>query len=154
MVTTMLGKGTEVDFLKMFDRRSTGFERANGRVVAERFYYVTLKLARAASRKKRENRVRSIFPYIRTTVVGDSRTNPGHLALKGIVLPRDHSFWTRWRPPIDMDCRCGTISMTRGQFERYGEPATSERELASREARLFGAWPLAFQPLLEFRAEV
>lgn len=152
MITTMLGKGTEVDFLKMVARSNTGLKRASEKAVAERFYNVTLKLAQAASRRDRQSRTRAVFPYLRTTFVGDSRTNPGHLALAGIILHRDHSFWSRWHPPLDMDCRCGTIAMTKGQFDRHGEPVTGELELAEREKRLSGAWPPAFQPLLDFRA--
>lgn len=41
MVTTMLGKGTGVDFLKMVARSNTGLERAREEAVAERFYNVT-----------------------------------------------------------------------------------------------------------------
>ena len=41
--------------------------------------------------------------------------------------------------------------MTRGQFERSGLVITGEAELADRETRLCGAWPVEFMPLLDFR---
>lgn len=151
MVKSMLGNGTGGDFLKLASRSNTGLDRATQKTVVERFYNVTLKLARAASRRHREDRTRAVFTYVRTTVVGDGNTNPGHLPLAGIILPSGHSFWSRWKPPLDMDCRCGTISMTKGQFERCGKPVTSEQELAARETRLTANWPPAFHPLLDFR---
>lgn len=151
MVESMLKRGTEVNFVNLIARSRTGLDPKTEKMVAERFYNVTLKLAREASRHERYQRSAAAFPYLRGIVVGDARTNKGHLALAGIVLSSDHPFWKRWHPPFDMDCRCGTIAMTRRQFERSGLQLTSEAELAEREAQLSGRWPEAFQPLLDFR---
>lgn len=120
--------------------------------LVEQYYTVTLKLARAAARRAREARTSSAFPYRSTTVVGDGRTDPRHLALEGIVLHRDHPFWRRYHPPLGMQCRCGTIMLTRGQFERRGLKITSEMDLAERVATLPDDWPEEFEPLLDFRA--
>jgi len=151
MVTTLLRGGDEKNFLGLITRSNTGLDAKVERTLAERFYNVTLKLARAASRHVREDRIRRTFPLKRAWVVGDTRTSPGHFALDGIVLPYDHPFWQKWHPPLDMDCRCAASPLTRGQFERSGLAITSEAELTDREARLYGAWPIEFLPLLDFR---
>jgi hypothetical protein len=151
MHTTLLRGGTEMNFFGVILRSNTGLDEKIERTLAERFYSVTLKLARAASRSARWDLIRSSFPVKRSWVVGDSRTNAGHLALDGIILPHDHPFWQRWHPPLDMDCRCSVTIMTQGQFERSGQAITSNAELADRESRLRGAWPIEFLPLLDFR---
>ena len=151
MVTTLLRKGDEKNFLGLIARSNTGLDTKVERPLADRFYNVTLKLARAASRHVREDRTRRTFPFKRAWVVGDTRTNPGHLALNGIVLPYGHPFWQRHHPPLDMDCRCTASPMTQGQFERSGLAITGEAELTDREMRLCGAWPAEFLPLLDFR---
>jgi hypothetical protein len=151
MVTTLLREGDEKNFLDLVSRSNTGLDAQVERLLADRFYNVTLKLARAASRHVREGRTRQTFPFKRAWVVGDARTNPGHLALSGVVLPYEHPFWQRHHPPLDMDCRCTASSMTRGQFERSGLAITGEAELVDRETRLCGTWPIKFLPLLDFR---
>ena len=151
MMATMLKQGTEVNFVKLIARSGTGLDPRTEKAVADRFYNVTLKLARASSRFNREARSRSVFPYLRGYGVTDSRSDPGHAALHGIILPQQHPFWRKWHPPLDMDCRCGTIPMLPGQLARSGLAITSEEELADRESRLSAAWPPAFEPLLDFR---
>ena len=152
MLSTMLRNGTATNFLGLIGRSNTGLETSIEKAVAGRFFDVTLKLARAASRRAREDRSRKALPFIRTSVVGDGRTNPGHLALAGILLPYDHPFWQRRHPPLDMDCRCGAIPVTWRQLEREGWSVTTEHDLAEREAAICGEWPAAFRPLLDFRA--
>lgn len=151
MVTTMTRGGTEVQFLKLVARSNTGLGAKDERTLAERFYDVTLKLARASRRKKDFDRSSAIMPLQRAWCVNDGRTDPGHLALDGIVLPCDHPFWKRWSPPLSMDCRCSKVPMTMRQFERSGLVITSPDELAWREERLSASWPQEFEPLLEFR---
>ncbi|MBB3941761.1 uncharacterized protein with gpF-like domain [Novosphingobium fluoreni] len=152
MMTTLLRRGTESNFLNLIARSGIGIEPKAEKAVAGRFYDVTLKLARAASRRRREEASRLIFAYRRATVVNDDRAKPGYHALDGILLPFDHPFWRRWYPPIDIDdCRCSVAPVTRSQFARLGEPVTSEDELAERESRLSAAWPPAFERLLDFQ---
>lgn len=148
MLEVMVGNGDERDFMTRVSRNTSVTVEGT---LGLRFFQVTLKLARAAARSSREKRTAAVFPYRRASVVGDSRTHQGHLALSDIVLPRDHSFWRRWHPPLEMDCRCSAIVMTRGQFERSGLDITDPTALAEKEARLMGSWPKAFEPLLDFR---
>ncbi len=152
MMTTLLRRGTESNFLNLIARSGTGIGPKAEKAVAGRFYDVTLKLARAASRRTRDDQTSAYFPYNLARVLNDGRAKPGYLALDGILLPNNHPFWRRWLPPLDIDdCRCTVSRLTQHQFKRHGEPVTTEAELAEREARLSAAWPPAFEPLLDFR---
>lgn len=150
MVTTLLRKGTEANFLGLIARSRTGLNPSIERAIAERFYGVTLKLARAAHRHTTESTATAL-PYKYGTVVGDGRTDPSHYPLADVLLPRDHAFWTRWQPPFGMDCRCGTIGMTEGQLARSGRRITPDEALPEIEEQLRDTWPAEFRPLLDFR---
>jgi len=150
MLTTMLQTGTEKDFVRLVARTNTGIDPRTEQKVADRFYNVTLKLARAASRHERENRT-DVLAFKYGVVVADSRTDPAHLPFAEVLLPRDHAFWTRWQPPFGMECRCGTNGMTRGQFARSGRSVTTDSELAAIVVQLHDTWPVEFLPLLDFR---
>jgi hypothetical protein len=152
MLTTLLRNGTEREFVASVERSNTGLERLAERAVADRFYSVSLKLARAASRTDREGRSRLALPFLRADVLTDGRELPGSEALSGIILPWDHPFWREWLPPLHPDdIRATYRGLTRGQLERSGEAVTSEDELAWRKAHLTVRWPEAFEPLLDFR---
>ena len=152
MAETLLRGGTEAQFLGVVARQNAGIEPAQERRLADRFFSVSLNLARAASRHRRELRSREAMPYKRGTVIGDTRTDPSHLPLADVLLPADHVFWQRWHPPFGMDCRCGALPMTPGQLERLGRPLTSPEALAAIENVLRDSWPAEFTPLLDFRA--
>ena len=152
MVATMRHGGDGGKFLKLIAESNTGLDPAIERAVARRFYSVTLKLARASSRKREFDRGSAFMPLRRTSCVKDDKTDPGHLALDGVVLPCDHPFWERWSPPLGMDCRCDKVAMTRRDLERSKLVITSEDELAWREERLSSSWPKEFEPLLDFRS--
>lgn len=55
------------------------------------------------------------FQYIATR---DDRVRPSHLALHGIVLPKDDPFWEDHMPPWEWGCRCQARPLTRGMVER------------------------------------
>ena len=151
-VATMRHGGAEAQFLKLIAESNTGLDPASERAVAQWFYSVTLKLARASSREREFDRSIAIMPLRRTWCVKDGKTDPGHLALDGVVLPCNHPFWERWSPPLSMDCRCDKVAMTRRDLERSKLVITSEDELAWREERLSASWPKEFEPLLDFRS--
>lgn len=153
MLTTMLRQGTERDFFSLVGSLNTGIEATTEHGIADRFFAVSLKLARAASRHARELRFRGAMPFKRGMVVGDQRTDAAHLPLADVLLPADHVFWHRWHPPFGMDCRCGALSMTRGQLLRSGRSITTSDALAMIEAQLRDTWPPEFAPLLDFRQE-
>lgn len=150
MVTSLLRGGTEANFLNLVARSNTGLDPRTERDLAERFFGVTLKLARAAHRHAQDGKATAL-PFKYGTIVGDARTDPSHLPLADVLLPREHPFWTRWQPPFGMDCRCGTIGMTNGQLARSGRSITPDEALPAIEAQLRDAWPAEFRPLLDFR---
>jgi len=150
MVTTWLNGGSERDFLRLVAQSNTGLLTHVEKAIAGRFYDVTLKLARAAVRHVRDHRS-TIMAYKYGMVVGDGRTNPSHLTLQQVLLPKTHPFWLRFQPPFGMDCRCGTNLMTQSQFARSGRTITSDTDLAWIEAQLHDDWPSDFLPLLDFR---
>lgn len=149
MLTCLLGRGTEHDFKRMVARAPLQIDVDDEAAAAERFYDVTLKLARAATRHDRYRKSSRALPYLRAVTPRDDRVPEGHRAIDGIVLPFDHPFWRLWCPPLDMECRASTIQMLRSELALH--PVTEADELAWREARLKAAWPAAFFPLLDFR---
>lgn len=150
MVTVLLNRGTEVDFFRLVGRLGLGLDLKHERALADRFYGVNLTLARAARRHAQDSKATAL-PFKYGTVVGDARTDPSHLPLADVLLPREHPFWTRWQPPFGMDCRCGTIGMTSGQLARSGRSITPDEALPAIEAQLRDTWPSEFRPLLDFR---
>lgn len=150
MVTTWLNRGAERDFFGIVARSNTGLPARAEKVIADRFYNVTLKLARAAARHVRDQNA-TIMAYKYGMVVGDARTDPSHLPFRHVLLPKTHPFWFRWQPPFGMDCRCGTNLMTQSQFAGSNKTITSDEDLSWIEAQLCDAWPSHFLPLLDFR---
>lgn len=152
MMRSMLVQGTERDFAKyVIDRKPIGLDPRRERELAERFYFSILKIAQAVSHRNSMDRTAKTFPYWRSSIVEDIRTPDGHRPYADIILHRDHSFWNRWFPPFDMDCRCVVIALTGRQFERREYKLTSDEELAERLSRLNGDWPEHFWPILDFR---
>ena len=49
--------------------------------------------------------------------VGDDRTRPGHLAMDGVRLPKDHPFWARNWPPNGWNCRCTVVEIFKDDRE-------------------------------------
>lgn len=47
-----------------------------------------------------------------------------HAAFNGVVLPPDHPFWDRWRPPHQGKCHCGIAGARLSRFARRlgGDP--------------------------------
>jgi len=46
--------------------------------------------------------------------VGDDRVRPGHAALDGMRLPKDHPRWAQVMPPNGWNCRCTVIEIFKG----------------------------------------
>lgn len=62
-----------------------------------------------------ENDYITHFKYIATE---DARVRDEHLALHGIVLPKDDPFWDDHFPPWDWGCRCQTVGLSKRAVER------------------------------------
>ena len=151
MLTTMLRGGSESNFFDLVTHINIGFGAGVERLLAERFFRVSLKLARAAARAQRDQQARAVLPFKYGIVVGDARTDPTHLPLSKVILPWDHSFWMRWQPPLGMDCRCATNNMTHSQMKRSGRTLTTDAELSLIESQLRDSWLTEFLMLLDFR---
>lgn len=164
LVDTLSRGGTEQDFTDLVTPilRKKGWLGGDQGEIARRvelIYDTNLRVARSAGRWAAFQRTKSAFPYIRAFTVGDERVRhppkskaSDHRAWEGIILPIDHSFWTRWFPPLGFRCRCGVLQMTRGQLARYKTGITSDAELAEREARLGD--PIFLSPLAPIRPQL
>jgi len=83
-------------------------------------FETNINSARAAGQWGRIQSVKDALPYLRY-VHGPSRVpRPDHLALDGIILPADHTFWRTHYPPNGFGCLC------------------SVRQISAREARSLG----------------
>ena len=51
----------------------------------------------------------------------DSHVRPTHLALNGLILPKDDPFWQAHFPPWEWGCRCRTRSISPDLLERERE---------------------------------
>jgi len=51
----------------------------------------------------------------------DDRVRPTHLALHGLILPKDDPFWDDHYPPWDWGCRCQVRPLTRQMVDRIRE---------------------------------
>jgi len=154
MLTTLRRGGTEKNFRKLVADRNIGLPLPLESEIAADFFDTNLRLARASHRHHQVAATLPGIPYTRAFTVGDNRTANTHQPLQDIVLPRDHSFWTRWHPPLGKKCRCGVLGMTRSQLARSKYKITSDEELAKCEAQLQDDWPEAFKPLLDFRRPI
>lgn len=61
-----------------------------------------------------------VTPYLMYTAIGDERTRPEHQKLNGVIKRADSKFWDEFTPPIDFNCRCGTIPMTKEDADEIG----------------------------------
>lgn len=164
LVDTLSRGGTEKDFTDLVTpilRKKGWLDGDEGQIArrVELIYDTNLRVARSAGRWAAFQRTKSAFPYIRAFTVGDERVRhppkskaSDHRAWDGIILPIDHSFWTRWFPPLGFRCRCGVMQMTRGQLARYKTGITSDAELAEREARLGD--PIFLSPVAPIGAQL
>lgn len=45
------------------------------------------------------------------SAVGDNRTRPNHLAVDGVILPKEDDWWKRWWAPAGWNCRCTQLEL-------------------------------------------
>lgn len=72
------------------------------------------------------------FKYIATK---DAHVRDEHLALNGLVLPKDDPFWQDHFPPWDWGCRCQVVEMSQRAVEREKE---RDRERLPEDRRVYG----------------
>lgn len=72
------------------------------------------QLAFAAGRWKAERLDPDIDEMLwgyKYVTAGDSRVRDEHKNLDGVVLPKDHAFWSTFMPPNGFNCRCQAIPL-------------------------------------------
>lgn len=69
-------------------------------------YNTALKTAQHAKKWHDIEANKDLYPNIRYRTVGDSKVRDEHAALEGQVWPVEHSFWDKYYPPNDWNCRC------------------------------------------------
>jgi len=48
--------------------------------------------------------------YIEYVTQEDDKVRHDHALLNGAIYPKGHSFWNKYFPPIDFNCRCFTVN--------------------------------------------
>lgn len=61
-----------------------------------------------------------VTPYLMYTAVGDERTRPEHMRLDGTIKRADSKFWDKYTPPLQFNCRCGTIPLSESEAKSRG----------------------------------
>lgn len=72
------------------------------------------QLAYSAGRWKAERLDPDIDEMIwgyKYVTAGDNRVREDHKNLDGVVLPKEHQFWTQFMPPNGFNCRCQAIPL-------------------------------------------
>lgn len=83
-------------------------------------FNTNMRTAYAVGRYERIQRVKSALPIMVYKTKDDGKVRPQHEAWHNVALPVDHPWWDTHYPPCDWECRCQTVSMTRGQAARRG----------------------------------
>lgn len=92
-------------------------------------YDTNLRMAHAAGRWERIQRVKKDFPYLMYDAVMDGKTRPEHKSWNAIILPVDHPFWKTHFPPNGWYCRCGVLSLTKDDLTRNGWKVSKNPEV-------------------------
>lgn len=66
----------------------------------------------------RENK--SLIPYLRYNAILDGVVRDDHAALDGLTRPVDDPIWDQYTPPIDFNCRCILVSLSKEQASDGG----------------------------------
>lgn len=83
-------------------------------------YDTNLRMAQAAGRYERMQRLKAQRPYGRYVAILDGRTRSEHEKWHGTVLPLDDPWWDTHTPPNGWGCRCKMQQLSERDLERYG----------------------------------
>lgn len=72
-------------------------------------YHHTVATANMASKWENFKVNKELYPNLQYVTAGDSRVREKHAKWDGLILPMDHSFWSKNYPPNDWGCRCDVI---------------------------------------------
>lgn len=74
-------------------------------------YNSAIAQSRSASAWTEIESMKAEFPQLTYDTVGDGRVRPVHASLDGITRPVGDSFWSKYFPPNDWNCRCMAIQV-------------------------------------------
>lgn len=77
-------------------------------------YNSAIAQSRSASMWMEIESLKKEFPQLQYDTAGDGRVRPQHAALDGIIRPVGDSFWNKYFPPNDWNCRCSVIQTVGG----------------------------------------
>ena len=96
-------------------------------------YDTNMRMATAAGRWQRIERLRKKRPYLRYVAVMDSRTRDQHRQWHGTILPVGDKFWETHYPPNGWNCRCMVAQLGNEDLERYGWTVSRRPSLKLRD---------------------
>lgn len=102
------GEITDLDAFKAEGRKL--FSQFN-ETFLEAEYDTVISASQSAFNYAQQLEIAQDFPLLEYRTLRDNRVRPEHVALDGIVLPVNHSFWRRYTPPNGWNCRCFTVSV-------------------------------------------
>ena len=77
-------------------------------------YNSAIAQSRSASMWMEIESLKKEFPQLQYDTVGDGRVRAEHARLDGIIRPVGDSFWNKYFPPNDWNCRCTVIQTVGG----------------------------------------
>lgn len=100
----------------------------------EQIYHQNILSSYAMGRKMAQDSLTGEI-YLRYVAINDARTRANHRLFHGIILPKDHEFWSKHYPGMDFGCRCRADAYTKAQLDRKGlKISMSEEQLKAYRA--------------------
>ena len=62
----------------------------------------------------------TLVPYLRYNAIQDNAVRDSHAALDGLTRPTNDPIWDMFTPPIDFNCRCILVALSREEAELGG----------------------------------
>ena len=110
-------------------------------------YRTNMQSAYMAGRWKEMKEAADSFPYWEFIAVTDNRTTDGCMALNGVVLDSNHSFWKENYPPRHYRCRSRVRAVNETQMKRRGLRVTPDSKVAKvKPAKGFDSNPGEWTP--------
>lgn len=113
--------------------------KAPARLLTDRglatIYTTNLRMARAAGKWERIQKLKALAPYLMYVALDDGRARPQHAIWGGldsdkpIILPVDHPFWRWFFPPNGWGCRCNVIQLSDADLRDRNLFLTTDAEL-------------------------
>jgi SPP1 gp7 family putative phage head morphogenesis protein len=79
-------------------------------------YNFAVASAQMASKWKKIESEKDIFPLLQYETAGDERVRLEHQELEGVIQPVDSEFWNTYYPPNGWNCRCDVRQLATGKI--------------------------------------